>query len=436
MYSAMDEQRLSHDPAEPAASVSLQGLFEQLPIGVCRTTLEGPPRFLDANPMLARTLGVDSVADLVMRCSPEDFCLEGESFEAVREALRRGEVVRQQELRLRTRSGRTIWVAMTAQLREDGNGVPVLEGIVEEITERKQTEAELTCKRRLLEDAQRIARLGHWVAYPGPGHEYRELWWSPILYELFGQDPLLFSPSVEAFFELVHPEDRAPVRQALREAEHSGECQVEHRLLRPDGEERWIREIARVEFDALGGVAQIVGTAQDVTEHRRLCEALERQASHDGLTGLYNRSKLVGLLEEARAAYERYATPFALLLFDVDDFKRVNDRWGHVVGDRILIGLARRVQGVLRRTDHLGRWGGEEFVVIAPHTSRDGAIRLAERVRSVIADTVTEEIQVTASIGVATMTPGLSLERLEDRADQAMYEAKRAGRNRVAAYPA
>ena len=132
--------------------------------------------------------------------------------------------------------------------------------------------------------------------------------------------------------------------------------------------------------------------------------------------------------------------PLSLLLIDLDHFKAINDAYGHQAGDRVLIEVARRISGTLRDlVDVFARLGGEEFVVLLPETAPSGALKLAERLRAVIADTpVTQDngpaIKVTTSVGAATLRLGdLTVDALLNRADVALYQAKGAGRDRVAA---
>ena len=159
---------------------------------------------------------------------------------------------------------------------------------------------------------------------------------------------------------------------------------------------------------------------------------LERLATHDALTGIANRARLYELLDAAREECERYGTPFAVILFDLDHFKAVNDQHGHAVGDAVLQEVTQRVAATLREADRFGRWGGEEFLILTGHVHRAGAESLAERVRrAVAAEPFTRAGRITLSLGVAGAQPGESLENLEERADRALYAAKAAGRNRV-----
>lgn len=159
---------------------------------------------------------------------------------------------------------------------------------------------------------------------------------------------------------------------------------------------------------------------------------LERLANTDRLTGLWNRLKFeqVAHLEIGRA--ERYAYPLSLLFFDLDHFKQINDLYGHEAGDKVLCNLARLTDKHLRESDSLGRWGGEEFLILMPHTDLQQAQQLAEKLRTLIAGAQLLEQQViSASFGVAQLAPGETLRDLVRNADSALYRAKSLGRNRV-----
>lgn len=171
-------------------------------------------------------------------------------------------------------------------------------------------------------------------------------------------------------------------------------------------------------------------------ENARLYAEVERLAITDELTALYNRRYLVewGAREFARA--RRYRHPLSAILLDIDHFKRVNDVYGHPVGDQVLRAVGRRIRENLRSIDLVGRYGGEEFVVLLPETGQDEAFLVAERLRralcEIAVDTSGGSLEITVSLGVATVTEDCpDLPALLERADAAMYAAKRAGRNRV-----
>lgn len=164
---------------------------------------------------------------------------------------------------------------------------------------------------------------------------------------------------------------------------------------------------------------------------------LKHQATTDELTGLRNRRRIMSRLEEEYERACRLQDPLCLIIIDIDHFKRVNDSYGHLFGDIVLKHVAATMQEIVRRYDIIGRIGGEEFLIIAPSTTADDAVILAERLREKVSGTpVTErnlDITVTVSAGVASFIEGEdTIETLLRRADTALYKAKREGRDRVA----
>jgi diguanylate cyclase (GGDEF)-like protein len=176
------------------------------------------------------------------------------------------------------------------------------------------------------------------------------------------------------------------------------------------GRERWVHE--KVQMD------------------KRL--QLGHQATTDPLTGLYNRLKFNQEIASEMLRSDRYKTPFSLVLFDIDQFKKVNDTHGHQIGDKVLVQLSRLALSLVRRTDLLSRWGGEEFVILATGSDGQMASQVAEKLRDGIERLVFEQVgSVTCSFGVAQYVEGDTAESLIGRADDALYRAKTNGRNQV-----
>lgn len=161
---------------------------------------------------------------------------------------------------------------------------------------------------------------------------------------------------------------------------------------------------------------------------------LEQLSLYDQLTEVYNRYKLDEVLNEHTALAERYAQPLSIVLFDLDYFKDVNDRFGHSIGDSILRLFCQQVQASIRKTEYFGRWGGEEFLLICPATSVEEATQLADRVLDAVRRCqFPMGVHQTVSAGVAAYQPGDSVEDLIIRCDRVLYQAKQAGRDRVIA---
>jgi len=158
---------------------------------------------------------------------------------------------------------------------------------------------------------------------------------------------------------------------------------------------------------------------------------LEATATTDALTGLRNRRYFQDQLLAQLAAYSQSGQLFSLLIFDIDHFKRINDTYGHPVGDLVLTNLAQLLQSLARETDIIARYGGEEFVAILPATDHLQAIRMAECFRTAAAEADWAEYKITISIGTATVSAVDTEQTLLHKADTALYASKSAGRNRV-----
>ncbi len=210
-------------------------------------------------------------------------------------------------------------------------------------------------------------------------------------------------------------------------------------ILARDGLHMWITMSGHPIFDAEGTFRGYRGVSVDVTELQRARHALEKMALHDQLTGLANRRLLYDrfVLETARA--KRNSGPLSILVVDIDYFKRVNDRYGHLVGDACLQALAAVFENKLREADLVARFGGEEFIVLLPETDAAEAELVAQKLRRGVETSelrvagLLRPLHVTVCVGVATMLPDLplSFDDLMELADRACYRAKQAGRNRV-----
>jgi diguanylate cyclase (GGDEF)-like protein/PAS domain S-box-containing protein len=243
----------------------------------------------------------------------------------------------------------------------------------------------------------------------------------------------------KTFQELTHPEDLNLdldyVAQVL-----SGELrsyEMEKRYFHRDGHIVWALLSVSLVRDPDGAPVHFISQIQDITERKQLEERLVFLADHDEMTGLANRRRFREEVERGIAYAERYGHPAAMVLLDLDNFKDINDTLGHHVGDRLLVGVAERLGTRLRRTDMLGRIGGDEFAALLPQAEPAQAMRVAEEVL----DSVTTAayaldghvVTARASIGLALFRSGLAIDAddLQIRADVAMYTAKREGGNRV-----
>lgn len=233
--------------------------------------------------------------------------------------------------------------------------------------------------------------------------------------------------------DIIHPDDketiRVQIRHRLEGILQEPRSYNELRIVRKDGTVRWVyATIASVIYlDSIAGLGSII----DISERKELERQLNKQASTDKLTSLLNRTRLDEISQREIACVERYKNPLSLILFDIDYFKKVNDQYGHDVGDSVLIQLAKIGSSVLRASDIFFRWGGEEFLILCPHADEDQAYLLAERLRKKVEESIFDCGHVHISGGVTQYFLNEPIEYTIKRADLALYEAKKSGRNRM-----
>jgi len=167
-----------------------------------------------------------------------------------------------------------------------------------------------------------------------------------------------------------------------------------------------------------------------------MLKKVQKLAITDGLTKLFNSRHFYDQLEREVDRSNRYRHPLALLLLDIDNFKRYNDTYGHIAGDKVLVEIGETITTCLRTIDSAYRYGGEEFTILLPETSGAEAIKVAERIRVSVAECrfypgENNEVRVTVSTGVTQHLPGEATSAFVRRADEAMYSSKQAGKNRV-----
>jgi diguanylate cyclase (GGDEF)-like protein len=266
---------------------------------------------------------------------------------------------------------------------------------------------------------------------------------------------------VQDSLALIHPDDRGTIDAALAEvlAGKSREYRCEFRLRSSAGEWIWYANHGRVLDDGpLPRGERFIGVTFNIDGRRRkeqeiaringrlaeqnrllqtLNDALRRLASTDPLTGIANRRTLMELGEQECLRARRFGHPLSILMIDIDSFKRINDCWGHQMGDRVICATAEICRAHSRSgIDIVARLGGEEFVLLLPETDEPSAAGMAETLRALImasplASDEGDAVAFTASIGVASRDAEPSMDTLIHRADQALYQAKRKGRNRV-----
>jgi diguanylate cyclase (GGDEF)-like protein/PAS domain S-box-containing protein len=261
---------------------------------------------------------------------------------------------------------------------------------------------------------------------------------SPAVAELLDIEPIGIVGRMGSDF--IHPDDRDRARQRFGATAGSEMAALQLRMIRSDGS---FREVEAVVTNLVNrpSVAGYVVNIRDITERKEFEALLAHRAQHDPLTGLVNRQFILDRAEQMLARRRRANIPIAVYFIDLDDFKTVNDSFGHGTGDRLLQEVAGRFVAALRESDTVGRLGGDEFIILAEgHSLLNGPEAVAERVRGALAEPfhlsgVSRSVVITASIGIATGDRDTAQGLLHD-ADVALYRAKAAGKNQTASYAA
>lgn len=266
-----------------------------------------------------------------------------------------------------------------------------------------------------------------------------DVFFSPQLKRMLGYGPHEMEPRLDTWRSNVHPDDAAWVQRVLTEHLEGvrERYDVEYRLRNRNGHYVWVHDRGRVcDRDAQGQPVRVVGMVENITDRKSAEIALQEIAVHDVLTGLLNRRECERVLHQQLELCRRLQVPMGLCLFDLDHFKAVNDRFGHKVGDEVLREVARVVRSQVRSTDHVFRWGGEEFLMVCADIGLHDLILLADQLRRTLEQTVWPDLDslghVTSSFGVAVYPDhGITVDELFMSADSALYRAKANGRNRV-----
>jgi diguanylate cyclase (GGDEF)-like protein/PAS domain S-box-containing protein len=252
-------------------------------------------------------------------------------------------------------------------------------------------------------------------------------------FPITGYNPENYEFDPYLWHRMIYPDDKMTVENSVKEILSGSDVPpIEHRIIRRDGMVIWIRNSMVPYHDEKGIMTRYDGLIENITERKLAEEELKRLATTDKLTGAFNRTKFKEIIEREMERVKRYGQQLSLIIFDIDRFKEVNDRYGHGAGDYVLKTVSDIVRENIRKIDYFVRWGGEEFMIISSETNLTEAYALAERIREIIENYVFENAgKVTISFGVTEFREDDTEDSLIKRADDAMYEAKRKGRNRV-----
>ncbi|WP_449438199.1 GGDEF domain-containing protein [Pseudomonas migulae] len=264
------------------------------------------------------------------------------------------------------------------------------------------------------------------------------LYVSPAYERIFGRSAGLLLSDSNQWRDSIYPDDLEYAERSLAEVLEKGAVEDrEYRIIAADGQVRWLSDKCFINRQAEPGQPVIiVGIAEDITDKKQMESELHRLATTDVLTKSSNRRHFFDCAHREFELARQQGAPLAFLLLDIDDFKMINDTYGHPEGDNVLQHIAETGREALRRGDVFGRIGGEEFAAVFPGCAPDMAMQVAERLqREIQRLTFSHDQQtfgITVSQGLTSLTAeDESIESLFARADAAMYEAKRQGKNRI-----
>ncbi|MBW3671550.1 MAG: PAS domain S-box protein, partial [Acidobacteria bacterium] len=403
-------------------------LFERNLAGVYRNTLvEG--KFLDCNEACARILGYGSRDELMGTAASDAYYDPADRERYLEEIISKG-VVTNVETCLMKKDGSPVWVLESATLLDAADGEPqTVEGTLIDISEIKRAEA-------LLQESEERYRLmaqysTDMIARLTPGWIF--MYVSPASSAILGYDANeLIGREID---DLVHPDDRKTLAAVQRSVvEEEDVVTMSYRIRSKSGDFVWLESTCRPIFGPDSRqVLEIISVSRDISERREAQARIEYQAYHDPLTGLPNRMLFLDRLSVALSHAKRTGLPVAVMFFDLDNFKFINDTLGHSVGDALLQGVARRLRSITRAEDTVSRMGGDEFTLISEVATVDDAGRIAEKLLEVVARAFEidgHELYVTTSIGISIFPEdGENEDTLLKNADGAMYRAKSLGRN-------
>jgi len=416
--------------------------YDHAPVGYL--TLDHQGKITKINLTGAALLGVERSKLLKQRLArfvlPEDQDRLNRHFQAVLNL----EEMQACEMLLQRDNGSSFYSQLDCLKISKGSRDPEVRIVLTDITERKRKDETLREKeeffRMIAENTEDFIAV---LDLTG-----RRLYNNPTYGKLFGNIENL--KGTDSFAE-IHPDDRDHVKRVFREIVLTGTgLRTDFRFLLPDGNIRHMESRGGLIRDSRGQASRVVVVSRDITERKLAEEKIQNLAFHDALTGLPNRRLLNDRLIQTMATSRRGGHYASLMFIDLDNFKPLNDQYGHAAGDLLLVDVANRITGCVREVDTVSRFGGDEFVVLLSEleVDKDRSIMeagvVAEKIRVALSDPyvltlsqqdkaeITVQHCCTSSIGVVMFTDhDISADDVLRRADMAMYQAKAGGRNAI-----
>lgn len=392
-----------------------RNLVENSQIGIFNTKING--EILYINSFLMKIMGYSFLEEIYNQNITSVYKDSAERERFIKQLKENGKVEKV-ELKLLTKDGKEKSVQVSAHVEDS-----VISGICTDITESKKAMEEVTKLSRAMEEIDDLIMITDkagiftyvndaYVKHTGFSRE-----------ESIGKSASILKSNMheKEYYQKMWSTIREGnvFRGLLINKKKDGELYYEEKTISP------------IKNDE-GVITSFVSTGKDITQRIEMEKNLEKLASTDKLTGIYNRHKFEEMFKIEIDRVLRYETPLTLIMFDIDHFKKVNDTFGHDVGDYVIKNMVNVVEKNIRTTDLLVRWGGEEFIILCPQTDSINATTLAEKLRSAIEAASFDKVgTVTCSFGVTFYKDKESGDSFIKRADNALYEAKNQGRNRV-----
>lgn len=420
-------KRIQTEGALRQAEEKYRSIFENASEGIFQTTPTG--QYLSANPALARIYGYESPAELVANVTDIECQLYVDRNRRAEfiDLMQQHSAVSDFESQVYCKDGGTIWISENARTVRNVHGeLLCYEGTVENITERKRTEAAQARFTAILEATTDFVGIADSQGKP--------LYLNQAGRNMLGLDTQQDISQLSVFH--CHPNwvNKVFLNEVVPTLLSHGVWNGEMALLNRDKEEIPVSQVVVAKSSTSGELDFVATIARDITERKRLEAQLSYLANHDSLTGLFNRRYFQAQLEYYLELAQRDRHCGALILIDIDDFKDINDSFGHKAGDDLLRNLATLLQEQVENKDILARLGGDEFAILIPQTSMSQVHLILQKILNALENHVViangQPVRVTASLG-ATLFPehGVVADELLAHADLAMYKSKELGSN-------
>jgi diguanylate cyclase (GGDEF)-like protein/PAS domain S-box-containing protein len=355
-----------------------------------------------------------------------------------------GKHIKPYSVEIKNKDGEKVWLDIhEAPILDSEGNVVKYHGLAIDYTTRKTQENQLRIREKRFREISQSSPIGIFHADPNDLMTYVNPAWQIITGRPMAET--LGNP----WWQPIHPEDKETVFRTWElAAKEEREISIECRIIRPDKDSVWVQLRSRFLFDDHGRIT--FGTLENISERKaeqekkelliqellELKKKLEISVRTDPLTDLPNRRGLAEKLEYERVRFDRSKNPFTIIMGDIDQFKEINDTFGHDAGDHILANIARMLKDNSRKQDIVSRWGGEEFIILLPETDLGNGAILAEKLRDKIEKETfiyhDTKIPVTLSFGLSVYNKkGMKTDDVIKQADQCLYEAKNSGRNKV-----